>query len=90
MIFDAGVFIALDNPSKRSVVLAILRKMLADGIAPTTNEPALAQAWRDPATQVPMTRLVAATTVFPFGDPRVIGVRCAQSGTSDEIGRAHV
>ena len=85
MIFDAGVFIALENPAKRGVVLALLRRMLAEGVAPTTTEPVLAQAWRNPATQVPMTKLVAATTVLPFGDSKTIGIRCAQSETDDVV-----
>ena len=85
MIFDAGVFIALDNPSQRRVVLALVRRMQAEGIVPMTNEAALAQAWRDPSKQVPMAMLVKATRVYPFGDPRAIGRRCAVSGTSDVV-----
>ena len=85
MIFDAGVFISLEDPSKRRVVLALVQRMQAAGIEPATNEAALAQAWRDPARQVSMTRLVKGTTVHPFGDPRVIGLRCAASGTSDVV-----
>ncbi len=85
MIFDAGVFIALDNPSQRRIVLALVETMRAEGVQPATNEAALAQAWRDPAKQVPMAMLVRATTVYPFGDPRVIGRRCAVAGTSDVI-----
>ncbi len=85
MILDAGVFIALDNPAQRRVVLALIQRMQAEGIEPTTNEAALAQAWRDPARQVPMAMLVKATTVYPFGDPKAIGMRCAAAGTSDVI-----
>lgn len=32
-----------------------------------------------------MTRLVRALDVYPFGDPRVIGQRCARTGTSDVV-----
>ena len=32
-----------------------------------------------------MAKLVLATTVFPFGDPKTIGMRCAQSCTSDVV-----
>jgi len=85
VIFDAGVFIALENPSQRGVVLALVEKMRAEGVEPATNDAALAQAWRDPAKQVPMAMLVKATTVYPFGDPRVIGQRCAIAGTSDVV-----
>ena len=85
MIFDAGVFIALENPSQRRVILALVRKMQAEGVIPITNEAALAQAWREPSKQVPMAMLVKATSVYSFGDPRVIGQRCAESGTSDVV-----
>jgi hypothetical protein len=85
VIFDAGVFIALENPSQRRVVLALVERMQAEGVEPATNDAALAQAWRDPAKQVPMAMLVKATTVHPFGDSRVIGRRCAVAGTSDVV-----
>lgn len=85
MIFDAGVFIALDSPSKRRVILELVREMHERGVVPKTNEAALAQAWRDPSRQVPMAMLVKAAAVFPFGDPRTIGRRCAESGTSDVV-----
>ena len=85
LIFDAGVFIAVENPSQRRVVLALVERMQAEGVEPVTNDAALAQAWRDPARQVPMAILVKATTVYPFGDPRVIGRRCGIAGTSDVV-----
>lgn len=85
MIFDAGVFIALDNPAKRRVILELVREMCEGGVVPKTNEAALAQAWRDPSRQVPMAMVVRATTVFPFGDPQAVGRRCAESGTSDVV-----
>lgn len=85
MILDAGVFIALDNPSKRRVIVALVERMVAEGVTPATNEAVLAQAWRDPAVQVPMAELVDATTVYPFGDSRAVGLRCARRGTSDVV-----
>lgn len=85
LILDAGVFIALDNPSERGVVLALMHKIQAAGMHPTTNEAALAQAWRDHRKQVPMTMLVKAVTVYPFGDARTIGRRCAQTRTNDVV-----
>lgn len=85
MIFDAGVFIALENPAKRGIIVALVERMLADGVVPATNEPALAQAWRDPVRQVPIAHLVKATTVYPFGDAKLVGIRCAKSGTSDVV-----
>lgn len=85
LILDAGVFIALDNPSQRMVVLALIRKMLAEGVTPKTNEAALAQAWRSPSKQVPMTMLVKATSVLPFGNAQAIGRRCALTETNDVV-----
>lgn len=85
MILDAGVFIGLDNPSQRGIILALIRRMQTDGVMPTTNEAALAQAWRDPSKQVPMAMLVKATAVHPFGDPRAIGRRCALAETNDVV-----
>ncbi len=67
------------------MVLALIQRMQAEGIEPTTNEAVLAQAWRDPGRQVPMAMLVKATTVYPFGDPKVIAMRCAMAGTSDVV-----
>lgn len=85
MILDAGVFIALENPSKQGVVLALVQKMRDQGILPTTNDAALSQAWRNPARQAPMARLVKATTVHSFGDPKVIGLKCGVTGTTDVV-----
>lgn len=59
--------------------------MQLEGVDPVTNEPELAQVWRDPAVQVPMVMLVKATTVHPFGDPKIVGRRCAMAGTSDVV-----
>ena len=59
--------------------------MHAEDVTPTTNEAALAQAWRNPSKQVPMTMLVKATTVHPFGDARAIGRRCAIAETNDVV-----
>ena len=85
MILDAGVFIGLDNPSRRRVILALIRRMHAEDVTPTTNEAALAQAWRNPSKQVAMMMLVRATTVHSFGDARAIGRRCAIAETNDAV-----
>ena len=85
MIFDAGVLIALEKPSKRRVVLALVEKHLAEGSLPVTTDAVLAQAWRDPARQVALTRLARTLDVFGFGDPQVVGVRCGQTRTSDVV-----
>lgn len=85
MIFDAGVFIALENPSMRRVVLALVEKMRTEAVTPVSNVAALAQVWRSPDTQVDLARLVRTTTVYGFGDERAVGVRCARAGTSDVV-----
>ena len=85
MILDTGVFIALDNPSRRRIILALVKKMRAEGSTPVTTDGVLAESWRHPATQVPMTLLLKLTEVYPFGNPKAIGLRCASSGTSDVV-----
>lgn len=85
MIFDAGVFIALETKSKRRVVAAIIEQLRNDKEPMLTTNPVLAQAWRDPARQVAMARLVKSLDVLPFGDVKVVGARCASAGTSDVV-----
>jgi len=85
MIFDAGVFIALDNPAQREVVVSLIERLSQQQAVLHTTEAVLAQAWRDPARQAVMARLVKATTVLPFGDSKTIGMRCAQTGTNDVV-----
>ncbi len=85
MILDAGVFIAVDNPAQRGIVVALMQRLLNDNTPPHTNTATLAQAWRNPRRQVPMAKLVAATTVHAFGDPQVIGLKCATTATSDVV-----
>ena len=85
MIFDAGVFIALDTKSKRRVVAAIVEQLRIDEELIRTTSPVLAQAWRDPARQVAMARLVKTLDVLPFGDAKAVGVRCAATRTSDVV-----
>lgn len=85
MILDAGVFIALDNPRRARVIHRVLEVMRSDGEDLITNEAVLAQAWRNPATQVRLTRLLEVTTVYPFGDAQTVGQKCGQSRTSDVV-----
>lgn len=66
-------------------MVALLQRMHAQSVVPATTDAVLAQAWRDPARQVAMAMVVRAVTVFPFGDPRVIGMRCATTGTTDVV-----
>jgi hypothetical protein len=85
MIFDTGVFIALDNPADRRIALQLVRTMRGSDEMPVTNDAAVAQVWRDPARQVPLTMLLKATTIHQFGDARTIGQRCALSATGDVV-----
>ena len=85
MIFDAGVFIALDNPAQREIIVALIERLRKQNVTLHTTEAVLAQAWRDPARQAPMARLVKTTTVLPVGDAKTIGVRCGQTDTSDVV-----
>ncbi len=85
MIFDAGVFIALDNPAQREIIVALIERLRQQNASLHTTEAVLAQAWRDPARQAPMARLVKTTTVLPFSDAKTVGVRCAQTDTSDVV-----
>jgi len=59
--------------------------MVAEGVVASTNEAVLAQAWKGSAKQVPLAMLLKAVTVYPFGNARTIGQRCAFSGTSDVV-----
>ena len=86
MIIDAGVFIGLNNPAQREVIVALIQRLHDREATLHTTETVLAQAWRNPARQVAMTRLVKAMNLLPFGDARAIGVRCAEAGTSDVVG----
>ena len=85
MIFDAGVLIAVERPSTRRVVLALVEKHLAENSWPATTNAVLAQAWRDPARQVALTRLARFIEIYPFGDSQVVGALCGRSETSDVV-----
>ena len=85
MIFDAGVFIALERKSTRRVVVALVEELLNEQLPIRSTDVVLAQSWRDPARQVAMARMVKGVDRFPFGDPQTIGARCAKSKTSDVV-----
>ena len=85
MIFDAGVFIALEKPSTRGVVLALVEQHLEASTLPITTNAVLAQAWREPDRQVALGRLSRTLEVYGFGDPKVVGARCGTAGTSDVV-----
>lgn len=85
MIFDTGVFIGLDNPAKREVIVALVERLHQQSSSIYTTEAVLAQAWRDPPRQVAMARLAKTARVLNFADSKTIGMRCAQTGTSDVV-----
>ena len=85
MIFDAGVFIKVESPSDARRINALVQALKDNGVTPITNVGALAQVWRNPAQQVGVTMLAESCEVRELGDPRAIGRRCADSGTSDVV-----
>lgn len=60
-------------------------QLSAEGTTPETTVAVLAQAWRDPSTQVPLRRLSKATRVHEFGDSATVAQRCAVAGTCDVV-----
>lgn len=85
MIFDAGVFIALERKSTRRVVVALVEELLNEQQPIRTTDAVLAQAWRNPARQAAMARVVKGVDAYPFGNPQTIGARCGKTETADVI-----
>lgn len=85
MIFDAGVFIALERKSTRRVVVALVEELLSEQQPVRSTDAVLAQAWRDPARQVALTRLARSIEAYPFGNPQTIGTRCGKTKTADVV-----
>ena len=83
LILDAGALIAIDRADRR--VIRLLE--LADEIHIPAG--ALAQAWRNPARQVRLARVVAsdAITIHPLDESaaRAAGQLCGASATADVI-----
>ncbi len=83
MILDAGVFhLAERNPRR---LAALLQELPAAEFV--TNEAAMAQVWRDPAKQVPVTRLLAGLDVEVTGltEGRAIGILLGQATSTDVV-----
>jgi predicted nucleic acid-binding protein len=89
--FDTGGLIALDRADRR--VLALLVRATQRGLRVTIPATALAQAIRNPARQVRLSRLVrqASTDLVPLNGPdaTATGLLLARSQTRDIVD-AHV
>ncbi len=83
VVLDAGALIAIDRADRRLIRLL----ELADEI----HVPAavVAQAWRNPARQVRLVRLLAADPVHVHAldneEAKAVGHLCGASGTSDVV-----
>lgn len=83
VVLDAGALIAVDRGDRRMVRLLELAKEVH------VPAGALAQAWRNPARQVRLVRVVAAdgVVVHPLdaSAARAAGLLCAATATSDVV-----
>ena len=83
VVLDAGALIAVDRADRR--VIRLLE--LAEAVHVPAG--ALAQAWRNPARQVRLTRVLASEgiVVHPLdaATARAVGQLCAATGTSDIV-----
>ncbi len=88
---DAGGLIALDRGNRR--VLVLVARAVERGLQITVPATALAQAMRNPARQVRLTRLVRQvhTTLVPLNGPdaTLVGMLLARTRTTDIVD-AHV
>jgi len=83
MILDSGFFILAErNPSR----CAALLKRLPNEVL-RTNEAVLAQVWRNPKTQVAITRILDGENieVETLSDGKAIGVLLSQTKQSDVV-----
>jgi predicted nucleic acid-binding protein len=89
--FDAGGLIAVDRNDRR--VIALLARAAERGMRITVPATALAQAIRNPARQVRLSRLIrqAGTDLIALDGPdaTAVGLLLARSATAD-IADAHV
>lgn len=83
LVLDAGALIAIDRADRRIVRLL----ELADEVHVPAG--ALAQAWRNPARQVRLGRVLSAEGIEIHAidemEARAIGQLCAATGTSDVV-----
>ena len=89
--FDAGGLIALDRNDRR--VIALIARITERGFRITIPATALAQAIRNPAKQVRLSRLIrqADTDLVSLDGPNAtaVGILLARTGTTDIVD-AHV
>lgn len=83
VVLDAGALIAVDRADRRVIRLLELATEVHVPAA------ALAQAWRNPARQVRLVRVVASDTVtihpLDGAEARAVGQLCAATGTADVV-----
>ncbi len=88
VVLDAGALIAIDRADRRVVRLL---ELVAEIHVPAA---VVAQAWRNPARQVRLARVLGADSVeiAPLDDlmARAVGQLCAASGTADVVGASVV
>jgi len=89
--FDAGGLIALDRNDRRAI--ALIARATERGMRTTIPATALAQALRNPARQVRLSRLIrqAGTDLIPLDGPdaTAVGLLLARTATADIVD-AHV
>ncbi len=85
LTLDAGALIAFDCGSHR--MIALVKAARERGVRLIVPTCALAQAWRDGATQARLARLLKSDLIVfePLDPPRAraVGEICGRSGTSD-------
>lgn len=83
VVLDAGGLIAVDRADRRVIRLLELAEEVHVPAA------ALAQAWRNPARQVRLVRVLAAdpVTIHPLdgAESRAVGQLCAATSTADVV-----
>ncbi len=84
MIVDAGPLI-LDSENLNSRLWALIKRATERGDDLHTTHPVLAQVWREPARQPNLSRALRCFDVHPLDESVRVGLRLAESGTSDVV-----
>ena len=84
MIIDAGPLI-LDSENLNSRLWALIKRAIERGDDLHTTHPVLAQVWREPARQANLSRAIRYFDIHPLDESVSVGLRLAQSGTSDVV-----
>jgi predicted nucleic acid-binding protein len=92
LTLDTGALLALDQPSKATIMQARVEEVRRRGASICIPVGTIAQAWRGPR-QVRLARLIKSTgvdiSVMTLTAARAVGLLCAQSGHGDIVD-AHV